>query len=186
MAAQQLIEDVTGKPLAVLAKEFIFDKLGMASSTFDSRLTEAYLPRAATGHNRYAKPVKEKWHTYPEQAAASLWTTPSDLARLVIEILKSYKNESNLVLSAEMTHEMLTPQVNIGENWDCGLAFNIVQKDGMTRIGHPGWNVGFHSIMLGCLETGQGLIWMTNGENGRNLGLEVSRGLTEVVKWSWW
>jgi CubicO group peptidase (beta-lactamase class C family) len=186
MAVQQLIEDVTGRPLAVLAKEFIFDKLGMANSTFDTRLPQAYISRAATGHNRNGKPVPGKWHTYPEQAAASLWTTPSDLARLIVEILKSYKDESNLVLSAEMTHEMLTPQANIGIDWDCGLAFNLVQKEEMTRIGHPGWNEGFHSIMLGCLETGQGLIWMTNGENGRRLGLEISRGLAEVVRWSWW
>ena len=186
MAVQQMIEDVTGRPLAVLAKEFIFDKLGMANSTFDSKLPQAYIPRAATGHNKNGKPVPGKWHTYPEQAAASLWTTPSDLARLIVEILKSYKNESNLVLSAEMTLEMLTPQVNIGVDWDCGLAFNIIQKDGMTRFGHPGWNVGFHSIMLGCLEAGQGLIWMTNGENGRHLGLEVSHGLAEIVRWSWW
>jgi len=85
-----------------------------------------------------------------------------------------------------LTREMLSPQVNIGVNWDCGLAFNIVQSEEMTIIGHPGWNVGFHCIMLGCLEAGQGLIWMTNGENGRRLGFEVSHGLAEVVKWSWW
>jgi CubicO group peptidase (beta-lactamase class C family) len=186
MAVQQMIEDVTGRPLAELAKEIIFDKLDMANTTFDSILPQAYLPRVATGHNKNSKPVNGKWHTYPEQAAASLWTTPSDLACLTVEILKSYKNESNLVLSAEMAREMLAPEVNIGVDWDCGLAFNIIQKDGMTIIGHPGWNVGFHCIMLVCLEAGQGLIWMTNGENGRRLGHEVSRGLAEIVKWSWW
>jgi CubicO group peptidase (beta-lactamase class C family) len=186
MAVQQMIEDVTGRPLAELAKEIIFDRLDMANTTFDSILPQAYLPRVATGHNKNSKTVNGKWHTYPEQAAASLWTTPSDLARWTVEILKSYKNESNLVLSAEMTLEMLTPKVNIGVDWDCGLAFNIIQKDGMTIIGHPGWNVGFHCIMLGCLEAGQGLVWMTNGENGRSLGHEVSRGLAEIIKWSWW
>ena len=90
------------------------------------------------------------------------------------------------MLSTEMTRQMLTPQVNIGEDWYCGLAFNIVNKGGMTRIGHPGWNEGFHSILLGCLEARQGLVWMTNGENGSRLGHEVSRGLAEIVKWSWW
>ncbi len=186
LVVQQLIEDVTGKPLSELAKAIIFDKLDMANSAFESRLPDRTLPQAATGHNRNGKPVTGKWHLYPEQAAASLWTTPSDLARLTVEILKSYKNESNLVLSAEMTRQMLTPQLNIAVDWDCGLAFNIIQKDGMTTIGHPGWNVGFHCITLGCLEAGQGLIWMTNGENGRKLGLEISHGLAEVVRWSWW
>lgn len=178
---QQMIEDVTGRPLAGLAKELIFDKLGMANSTFDSMLPQAYLPQAATAHHKTGEPVPGKWHTYPEQAAASLWSTPSDLARLIIEVLKSCKNESNLLLSAEMTRQMLTPQVSLG-----GLGFNIIKKDGMTRFGHSGWNEGFHSIMIGCPETGQGVVWMTNGENGKHLGWEVSRGLTEVLRWSWW
>ena len=181
LVAQQMIEDVTGRSLAVLAKEFIFDKLGMASSTFAPRLPKAYLPRAATAHRKTGEPVPGRWHTYPEQAAASLWTTPSDLVRLMVQVFRSYKNESNLVLSAEMTRQMLVPQMSLG-----GLGFNIVIRDGMTRFGHPGWNEGFHSMMLGCLEMGQAVVWMTNGENGRRLGWEVSRGLAEVVGWSWW
>jgi CubicO group peptidase (beta-lactamase class C family) len=181
LVVQQMIEDVTGRPLAVLAKELIFDKLGMANSMFDSRLPQDCIPRAATAHRKTGEPVPGKWHTYPEQAAASLWSTPSDLARLIVEVLKSRKNESNLVLSAEMTRQMLIPQMSIG-----GLGFNIVIRDGMTRFGHPGWNEGFHSIIIGCPETGQGVVWMTNGENGRRLGWEVSRGLAEIVRWSWW
>lgn len=181
LVAQQIIEDVTGRPLAALAQEIVFSKLGMASSTFDSRLPQAYLPRAATAHRRTGEPVPGKWHTYPEQAAASLWTTPADLARLMVQILKSYKNESNLVLSAEMTRQMLIPQLGLG-----GLGFNVVIRDGMTRFGHPGWNEGFHSMMIGCPETGQGIVWMANGENGRRLGWEMTRGLAEIVRWSWW
>lgn len=181
LVVQQMIEDVTGRPLAALAKEVIFDKLGMANSTFDSKLPQEYIPRAATGHQKTGEPVPGKWHNYPEQAAASLWSTPSDLACLIIEVLKSLKNESNCVLSAEMTRQMLIPQMSLG-----GLGFNVVIKDGLTRFGHPGWNEGFHSIILGCPEAGQGVVWMTNGEKGRRLYRELSRGLAEVVQWSWW
>ncbi len=181
LVVQQMIEDVTDRPLAALAKEFIFDKLGMTSSSFESRLPEAYLPRAATAHRKTGDPVPGKWHIYPEQGAASLWTTPTDLACLVIEVLKSIKNESNLVLCEEMTRLMMTPQISLG-----GVGFNVIIKDGLTRFGHPGWNEGFHCIMLGCPEVGQGLIWMTNGENGRRLGWEISRGVADVVGWTWW
>ncbi len=181
LVVQQMIEDVTSRPLAALAQEFIFDKLGMTSSTFDIRLPNVFLPRAATAHRRTGKPVAGRWHTYPEQAAASLWSTPTDLARLMIEVLKSLKNESNLVLSQAMTRQMMIPQKSIG-----GVGFNVFISNGMTRFGHPGWNEGFHSIVLGCPEMGQAIVWMTNGENGRNLGWEVDHGLAEVVKWSWW
>jgi CubicO group peptidase (beta-lactamase class C family) len=181
LVVQQMIEDTTGRPLAGLAKEFIFDKLGMRSSTFDIKISDALLPRTATAHRRTGEPVAGRWHAYPEQAAASLWSTPTDLARLLIEVLKSLKNESNLVLSPEMTRLMMTPQKGIG-----GVGFNVVIKDSMTRFGHPGWNEGFHSMILACPETGQGIVWMTNGENGRKLGWEVNHGLAEVVRWSWW
>lgn len=188
LVVQQMIEDSTGRPLAGLAKEFIFDQLGMTSSTFDTRLPETLLPRAATAHRRSGEPLPGKWHLYPEQAAASLWTTPSDLGRLIVEILKSFRNKSRLVLSPEMTRLMLTPQANIGVDWDCGFALNTIdlKKYGWTTVGHPGWNEGFHSILLFCLQTGQGLVWMTNGENGRRLYFEASHGLSDVVKWSWW
>jgi len=181
LVAQQMIEDVTGRPLTALAKEFIFNRLGMTSSTFESRLPEAYVPRVATAHRKTGEPVPGKWHIYPEQAAASLWTTPTDLARLLIETIKSLKNESNLVLSAEMTRLMMTPQISLG-----GVGFNVIIKDGLTRFGHPGWNDGFHCIMLGCPEVGQGLIWMTNGENGRRLGWEISRSVADIIGWTWW
>lgn len=181
LVAQQMIEDVTGRPLAALAREFIFDKLEMTSSSFESMPPEAYLTRAATAHRKTGEPVAGKWHIYPEQGAASLWTTPSDLARLLIEVLKSRKNESNLVLSPDMTRLMMTPQMSLG-----GVGFNVIIKDGLSRFGHPGWNEGFHCIMLGCPEVEQGLIWMTNGENGRRLGWEISRGVADVVGWTWW
>jgi CubicO group peptidase (beta-lactamase class C family) len=172
---QQLMEDITGKPFPTLAQKLIFDKLGMANSTFEHLLPEAYIPQAAIAHRVNGDPVPGRWHTYPEQAPASLWSTPSDLARLIVEVLKSYENKSNLVLSVEMTRQMLTPQVG----W-VGLGFPIMEKDGRIRFEHPGWNEGYHSLMAGYLNTGRGLVWMTNGENGKLLGQEVMRALDNV------
>jgi CubicO group peptidase (beta-lactamase class C family) len=150
---QQLMEDVTGRSLAGLAQELIFDKLGMTNSTFEHLLPEAYVPQAAIAHRDNGDPVPGKWHTYPEQATASLWSTPSDLARLIVEVLKSHKDQSSLVLSTEMTRQMLTPQVG----W-MGLGYVIVEMDGWTRFDHPGWNEGFHSYLAGYLGAGQGIV----------------------------
>jgi CubicO group peptidase (beta-lactamase class C family) len=175
---QQLMEDVTGRPLVGLAQELIFDKLGMTNSTFEHLLPEAYIPQAAIAHRGNGDPVPGKWHTYPEQATASLWSTPSDLTRLIVEVLKSHKNESGLVLSTEMTRQMLTSQLS-----RVGLGFDIIEMDGWTRFEHPGWNEGFHSLFAGYLGAGQGLAWMTNGENGKLLGQEVMRALAKVFGW---
>ena len=176
---QQLIEDVTGRSLEGLAQELIFDTLGMVNSTFTSQLPQAYIPKAATAHRRSGDPVPGKWRIYPEQAAASLWSTPSDLARLIVEVFKSYKNELNLILSTEMTRQMLTPQVS----W-VGLGFPIIKMDDGIKFEHPGHNEGFHSLLVGSPDTGQGLVWMTNGENGKRLGREVMRAIPEDFGWS--
>ena len=180
VVAQQVIEDVAGKSLITLAQELIFDKLGMASSTFNHLLPEIYLTQAATAHRRAGDPVPGRWHTYPENAPASLWSTPSDLARLIIEVINSYNGKSNRVLSTGMTRQMLTPQQGIA-----GLGFFIIQAGSGIRFEHPGWNEGFHSLLIGDLVRGQGMVWMTNGENGRRLGWEVTRGLAQVFGWKW-
>jgi len=177
---QLLIEDATGRTLSELAQEIIFDPLKMSNSTLYYPLPGAYAPQTAIAHNKNGEPIPGKWHIYPEQAAAGLWSTPSNLAQLVIEVEKSHRGESNLVLSMEMTDQMITAQVGIG-----GLGFNILMPDGRARYGHPGWNEGFHSFVVGELGTGQGFAWMANGENGRKLGREVTRGLSEALEWTW-
>ena len=171
--------DVTGRSLASLAQDLIFDKLGMPNSTFDSLLPEAFRPQAAIAHQANGVPVPGNWHTYPEQAPASLWSTPTDLGHLLVEILKSHNHTSDLVLSTEMTRQMPTPQAG----W-MGLGFVVVELDGWTRFDHPGWNEGFHSYFAGCLGAGQGVVWMANGENGKLLGQEVMRALASLLGWS--
>jgi CubicO group peptidase (beta-lactamase class C family) len=178
LVVQQLLEDVTGEPFADLMQELIFDKLGMAHSTFEQPLPETYAAGAATAHRSNGEPVPGRWHIYPELAAAGLWTTPSDLARVVVEVLRSHAGESNPMLSVEMTRQMLTPP----QGW-YGLGFFIIEKDGWTRFQRPGWNEGYHSFMSGCIGTGQGMVWMANGENGKLLGLEVLRALSKVFGW---
>ncbi len=113
-----------------------------------------------------------------------MWSTPSDLARLAIEVMKSYKNESNRILSAEMTRKMMVPQLGF-RGFTIGLAFFMVIQDGKNSFGHPGGNVGFHSLVNGILETGQGFAWMANGENGQRLGFEVTQAISKEIGWKW-
>jgi CubicO group peptidase (beta-lactamase class C family) len=176
---QQLLEDVTGTPFAGLLRELVLDPLGLAHSTFEQPLPEAWVAQAATAHRGSGEPVPGRWHTYPELAAAGLWTTPSDLARVVIEIIRSHAGASNAILSAEMTRRMLTPPP---DGW-YGLGLWLIETDGRTRFQHPGWNEGYHSYMGGYVDNGQGVAWMTNGENGILFGLEVLRGLAGA--WGW-
>src|SRR5215467_1367413 len=86
---QQLMMDVTGEPFPRLMKEIVFDKIGMADSTFEQPLPPARAPYASSGTYPNGTTMHGKWHVYPEMAAAGLWTTPSDLAKFAIEIALS-------------------------------------------------------------------------------------------------
>ncbi len=176
---QQLLEDVTGRPFADLVQEIVLDRLGMVHSTFEQPLPEAYAESAATAHRGNGEMVRGRWHTYPERAAAGLWTTPSDLACFVIEIQRSRAGKSSAVLSAEMTQQMLTPPV--GDGYGLGLAISKIEDQ--MRFEHGGGNEGYRCYAGGYVSTGQGVVWMTNGDNGDLLGQEVMRGLAAVYDW---
>jgi CubicO group peptidase (beta-lactamase class C family) len=103
----------------------IFDKLAMTDSTFDYPLPEAYIAQMAAVHRSSGDPVPGKWHIYPEKTAAGLWSTPSDLARWLVEVLKSDRHGAGIVCSAEMIRQMLTRQ----SDW-YGLGFWIFKADG--------------------------------------------------------
>lgn len=178
VVAQQLLEDVTGKSFPEIAQEMIFERLDMKHSTFEQPLPLSLVDSAATGHWPDGYPVKGKWHTYPEMAAAGLWTTPSDLARLAIEIQQSKAGRSIKVLSPGMTNTMLTPQIG-----NSGFGAFVKRNDQVTWSISGGSNVGFRCFMTIFMETGQGAIVMTNSDNGHYLAMEIIRGLANFYDW---
>jgi hypothetical protein len=59
-------------------------------------------------HNPNGARTNEPWHVYPEQAAAGLWTTPTDLAKLAIEAQLAVQGRPSRVLSRTLAREMIT------------------------------------------------------------------------------
>ena len=175
---QQLLIDVTRKPFPELMRELVLDKVGMTSSTFRQPLPMDLEPIAATAHQVGGDPFKGRWYTFPQSAAAGLWTTPSDLARFSIEIQRSYNRQSNAVLSADMTRQMLTPQPS-----GYGLGLWVGGNEKAASFSHPGKNEGFVCILFGYLNTGQGAVVMTNGDGGNGLSNEILRAVAREYGW---
>jgi len=50
------------------------------------------------------------WRVVPELAAGGLWSTPADLAKLLILIARAYRGERNPLMSKKTSEEMMTPQ----------------------------------------------------------------------------
>jgi CubicO group peptidase (beta-lactamase class C family) len=175
---QQILLDVTGKQFPVFMQETLLKRIGMTRSTYDQPLPKKLGPQVAVGHRANGEKVKGNWHTYPEMAAAGLWTTPTDLARFAIEIQRSVAGKSNKVLTQEMTKQMLTPQVG---GW--GLGIGLAGEGAAARFNHGGANEGYRCLLVAFTNTGQGAVVMTNSDSGSSLGEEVLRSIAKDYGW---
>ncbi len=173
---QLMVADVAGRPFTEVMRESVLEPAGMSHSTYEQPLPADRRDEAATGYRPDGSIVDGNYHTYPEQAAAGLWTTPSDLARYAMAIQRANRGESGALLSPETTREMLTPGME-----DHGLGPGI--EDGGARFGHGGSNEGFRCQLTAFTDGSGGIAVMTNSDNGSPLAQEII--LTVAAEYSW-
>jgi CubicO group peptidase (beta-lactamase class C family) len=83
---QMLVEDTVGDGFGDFMQETVLGPLGMAHSTYRRPLPEQWHNTAALGHRADGGLIWQGWRLYPEQAAAGLWTTPTDLAQFILAV----------------------------------------------------------------------------------------------------
>ncbi len=175
---QQLLMDVTGKSFPELTRELVLAPAGMRQSTYENPLPKSLEASAATAHGPSGDKVKGRWAIYPEMAAAGLWTTPSDLARYIIEVQRALAGQSK-VLSREMARQMVTVQKG---NHGLGPALNNAGKES-ARFDHGGTDLGFEAIFMAYCNRGQGVVVMMNANRTRPLALELIRAIAREYNW---
>lgn len=182
---QQMLIDLNRETFPDLMWETVLKPSGMLLSTYHQPLPVTMRPQAASGHRGDGRPIAGRWHAYPEMAAAGLWTTPTDLARFVLELMKCRRGENHHFLSADMVNEMWTiqPSTDAGASQGMGLGFMIDRRKNNFRISHGGSNEGFRCVLVAYPEKGQGAIVMTNSDNGGYLLEEVLRGISAEYEW---
>ncbi|MGH9742081.1 MAG: serine hydrolase [Candidatus Acidiferrum sp.] len=175
---QTLLVDVAGKPFPQMMSDLVLKPAGMTHSTYDQPLPKNLWPEAATPYRANSDPVKGGWHTYPEMAPAGLWTTPSDLARVAIEVQNEYAGKSSKILSQSMARQMLTPQMG---TW--GLGFGLESPGSKPSFSHGGANEGFRCNLFAYADLGQGLAVMANSDSGGELTEEIYRSVAHEYAW---
>ena len=175
---QQVIEDETGKPFAQAARELVLEPFGMKRSSFVQPVAADLRGKAATGYRASGQPVEGKYHTYPEQAAAGLWTTPEDLARFAMEVQKIASGKSTKVFSEALARDMIQRQF---ENYGLGVA--IEGEGAASRFAHGGANDGFRCQLTAFRLTASGIVVMTNSDTGAALASEIIRAVAREYRW---
>ncbi len=202
---QQLIEEQAGTPFIPWIKENVLEPYGMEDSFFDLTVPSAYFRanHVATGHDANGNPIGR--NRYPESAAAGLYSTAEDLARMIIAInrllARTYQGQTPIgTLQARqlMTNTIQPPN----RFWRQGLGFRTngnqaELEDSNFRYWHGGSNAGFKALFVGYpnRDGGAGVVVMTNGDaramllpnnrsdNGVNFRAAVANAVAAAYGW---
>jgi len=186
---QLILEDTFGRPFPELARDVIFEPLGMDSSTFQYPLPPELAERETMPHDAEGTACAPLMD-HVAFGHAGLMATPSDMARLYIELMRSYNGESGVLLSPEMTRRMFTKQFAIepspiGAPVSEGLGvFLRGEGEGLMFFHHGGNTPGANSLPVGLPNAGKGAIIMTNGHNGEMLFMELLASIMREYEWS--
>ena len=175
---QLAMMDVTGEPFPALVKRLVLDPIGMTNSGYDQPLPAGKKGQEAAGYRADGKMVEGRWHTYPEMAAAGLWTTPTDLLKWAMEITAARAGKSTKVLSQKMATEMLTVQ-----KAPSGLGPMLHGSGHGFYFEHGGANEGFRCEVLYFPEIGRGAAVMTNSDAGSGVAQEILYALASEYRW---
>ncbi len=187
---QCVLEAVTGQALPQLVRQLVFEPLGMARSFYALRDDDAahsnhnnhnVAPAYYTGH----APCEEPWRFQPQAAAAGLWTTPTDLLKVVGAVQKSLRGDNEAFLARDGAEEMLTAVLGT-----MALTWFAPRHPG-ALFGHGGANApSFRAFVLGYADLeallpggdakgGEDPKGRAGGEEGQN---DEEEGLFEFEK----
>lgn len=182
MISQLVIMDVTTQPYDSYMRKHVLLPLGMKSSFFTQPPPAAKEKYLATGYTQVSngKEVKGKYPVTPQQAAAGLWTTPTDLAKMVINIQESLNGNSASFLTNNTAELMLTPY-----NDDrAALGFFLEKRNDVDYFQHGAGNPGFAGWYYASKEKGRGVVICMNSDSHAEIFDEIIKAVAEVYNWN--
>jgi CubicO group peptidase (beta-lactamase class C family) len=174
---EQAIKDATGKSFSEVTRETILEPAGMNHSNFQQPIDASLLNEVAFPVDAHGNWIAGGPPTLPELGAGGLWTTPTDLARLIIELQKSLAGTTENILSSASAHLMLTP---VKENY--GLGVEISTDGGKLSFEHTGSNNGYQAMYVAYAD-GDGAVVMTSSDNGFAVIAQIVPTLARVYGW---
>ena len=175
--AEIALQDKQQQPFERIMREWLLGPVGMQQADFSQPLRDEQHAHAALGHLSDGSAVAGGWHDHPEQAAAGLWATASDLAQLLIELRKGWLGQSE-VFNQTSVRELLATPVD-GHSY----GFRLIGDGKDVFITHYGGTAGFRAGMTLNFSTGNGAVYLVNSNNGSNLGAEFLASVSKVYGW---
>jgi CubicO group peptidase (beta-lactamase class C family) len=178
VVTQLLMQDAGGASFETLMQEHVLHPAGLRHSSYLPSVEPASAREAAHGTAADGTPIPGGWRLYREQAAAGLWSTPSDLARFGIALIRSMRGEDGALLKRDTANEMMRRHAGA---W--GLGPELSADGAPRKFSHTGAPVGYRTLWLMFPDTCQGAAIMTNADEGMTLTHEIARALADAYRW---
>lgn len=176
--AEVALQDIFDEEFSNIMNEWLLEPIGMSNSEFTQPLKPSDSMKVAKGYTSNGIVIEGGWRNHPEQAAAGLWSNSVDMAKFLIEIYKGYQGRSSVFSKAEI-------QSIIDQERDGHIYGLIVDKSNSGfAITHYGGNAGYRTGMTLDLNTGKGLVYLINSDNGGALGNELFLSASQVYGWN--
>lgn len=178
LVVQAALEDMTGESFTALAQRDVLERAGMTRSTFAQPPALPLLEATAAGHH-LGKPFADRFYNVAELAAGGLWSTPSDVARLLIALRASYNGSDQALLPQAAAREMAKVQAG---SW--GLGLELKGQGSAFTFGHDGTRWGMFTRAFIHAESGDGIVVMANDFRGFDLADELIRAAALRYGWT--
>ena len=171
---QMVVENITGKPLDVLARESLFVPLNMSHTSYVWEST--FETNNADGHTERQRRIKKSRGGGPS-AAGSLLTTASDFARLLLAALNGEGLTQNSI------DQMFTPQIpvlsrrmfgplasettedNEAIHLAWGLGWGLFETEFGRAFFHTGHDIGWENYTVTYMDKRIGIVLLSNSSN---------------------
>lgn len=184
---QMALEDTLNKSIAELAQEHLFSPLGLTNTTMIQPNEKGFPTNVASVHDKDGKVIKTGLPITPQIGASGVWSTPTDLAKLSIEIQNALHNKNNKVISHQVAKKVteVTALKNAvggwGYGWQKSVAYN--NYDWFTCNGS---NTGVGGSIFATMEDGNGFVILANGEKPNRIPVmnEARIKLLTLMNWN--
>ncbi|MFW9853064.1 MAG: serine hydrolase domain-containing protein, partial [Candidatus Thorarchaeota archaeon] len=187
---EKLLQDIYSKTLSEIIKETVFEPLNMNDSIFDFP-SEEIKKRLIVHHDEKGE-VKESGFDVGALGHCGLLSTPYDIAKFVVELMLSYQNKTDTIISSTVVQQMCSPEIKLDPAkyfgmTSQGLGLFLIEKNEKFFFLHPGTNApGAVCMMIGSPITGQGVVIMSNGIQAELLHLQIVYAISREYNWSLW
>lgn len=183
---QMALEDKFNTLIAELAKEHIFAPLGLKNTTMIQPNEKGFLTNVSLVHDKDGKVIKTGLPVTPQVGPSGLWSTPTDLAKIAIEMQNALRNKNNKVISQNVAKKMTEVSVlkqavgGWGYGWQKTFGYN-----NYDWFSCNGSNTGVGGSLMATMKEGNGFAFLANGEKPNRFPVmgQTQKTILRLMNW---